>query len=131
MSEEEPSPPWAPEYLEGLRLFNERQFYECHEALEAIWLPLSGGAVHFYQGLIQMAAGFDHATRTGRLGGARHCFEEARKKLARYAPRYGGLDTAGLCERLADLRDLAEAVDRGDAPSAVFDETKFFRLEPG
>lgn len=126
--EPEPGPPYAAEYLHGLELFNRREFWECHEALEAIWLPLDGGPKLFYQGIIQTAAAFHHVTRTGRMGGARKLFEEARKKLELFRPRYGGLDVEALVARVTRLRDVADEIDRGAREG--FDPAMFFELWP-
>ena len=42
-------------YLEGIRLFNEQEFFECHEVLEELWSETLGEEKKFYQGLIQAA----------------------------------------------------------------------------
>ncbi len=126
--EEEPEPPYEHGYLEGLALFNARKFWECHEALEAIWLPLTAGPKLFYQGIIQTAAAFHHVCETGRWNGARKLFEEARKKLARYPARYGGLDCAALVERVTRCRDEAAALEEGR--KAAFDQGLYFELWP-
>jgi hypothetical protein len=126
--EPEPRPPYPAPYLEGLALFNRREFWECHEALEALWLPLSGGPKLFYQGIIQTAAAFHHVTHTGRFGGARKLFEEARKKLELFRPRYGGLDVDALLARVTRLRDVADEIDRGVRRG--FDPALFFELRP-
>ena len=49
---------WAEDdaYLSGIRLFNQRQFWESHEAWEEIWLHCDGIQSEFLQGLIQAAA---------------------------------------------------------------------------
>lgn len=129
--EPEPRPPWPEGYLRGLDLFNAGRFWECHEALEEIWLPLSAGPKLFYQAIIQTAAAFHHVTRTRSWAGAAKLFEEARKKLARYAgdrERYGGLDVRWLLARLERCRDEAEAVLRGE--KREFDRALFFTLRP-
>jgi len=116
MAPEPVGPP--PGYLEGLRLFDAGAYWEAHEALEEAWLRLEAGAPEllFYQGLIQLAAGFHNALVTGRLAGAARSFEEARKKLELYRPRYGGLEVDFLCERAAALRDSAA---RGEVPRGL------------
>jgi hypothetical protein len=57
---ESPPPPerWheSEEYLRGIELFNERKFWESHEAWEEIWLLTDGIQSEFLQGLIQSAA---------------------------------------------------------------------------
>jgi predicted metal-dependent hydrolase len=43
-------------YLHGIELFNQRKFWESHEAWEEIWLVTDGIQSEFLQGLIQSAA---------------------------------------------------------------------------
>ena len=40
-------------YLEGIRLFNEQEFFECHDVLEELWSETLGDGHLFLQGLIQ------------------------------------------------------------------------------
>jgi predicted metal-dependent hydrolase len=61
-------------YVDGVRLFNERDFFECHELLEELWRHADGDDAKFYQGLIQAAvclyhwgnANFDGAMRLAK-----------------------------------------------------------------
>jgi hypothetical protein len=69
-------------YVEFLHYFNvERDYYECHEVLEELWLE--EGRDLFWQGLLQVAVGFHHF-RNGNLGGARKLFAAAMEKLREY-----------------------------------------------
>ncbi len=56
-------------YLEGIRLFNEEDFFECHEVLEELWSETLGAEKKFYQGLIQAAVALFHFGNEN-LGGA-------------------------------------------------------------
>ncbi len=47
-----------PRFIKGIDEFNQRLFFECHETLEAIWLEEHGEERRFYQGIIQIAAGY-------------------------------------------------------------------------
>ena len=47
-------------YVEGIRLFNEEEFFECHEVLEELWQETLGREKKFYQGLIQAAVALFH-----------------------------------------------------------------------
>ena len=47
-------------YREGLRLFNEEEFFECHEVLEELWSETRGDEKKFLQGLIQAAVALFH-----------------------------------------------------------------------
>ncbi len=126
-----PAPPYPEGYLEGLALFNGRAFWDCHEALEEIWLELDGGPKLFYQSIIQGAAAYFHVERTGRWHAARKLFEAAREKVALFRPAYMGLDTTELHDRFEGLRDLAGRVERGEADADAFDESRYFELWPG
>jgi predicted metal-dependent hydrolase len=94
-------PPYEPEYLEGLRLFNAGRFWEAHEALERVWLPLPKDSSErlFYQGLILLAVAFLHRERAladpGRyVAPALRCYRSSMKKLEPLPERYLGLDLA-------------------------------------
>jgi uncharacterized protein len=47
-----------PRFLKGIEEFNQQLFFECHETLEEIWLEDHGEDRQFYQGIIQIAAGY-------------------------------------------------------------------------
>ena len=48
---------------EGIGLFNEERFWECHEVLEQIWHPAKGADREIIQGLILTAAALVHAQK--------------------------------------------------------------------
>jgi predicted metal-dependent hydrolase len=54
---------------EGVRLFNQRRYFEAHDLLEEVWLGRAGREKTFYQGLIQVAVGL-YKIATGNQGGA-------------------------------------------------------------
>src|SRR5262245_17764644 len=47
-----------PRFLEGLHLFNEKEYFECHEVIEDLWLdtPSDDKWRDLYKGVIQAAA---------------------------------------------------------------------------
>ena len=67
-------------FQQGIDLFNEGRFFECHEAWEQAWLRSSGDEKLFYQGMIQAAVAILHAQR-GNLAGTRTLWKKARDKL--------------------------------------------------
>lgn len=102
---------YPPNYLEGIRLFNEREFFECHDVIEELWTDTVGEERRFLQGLIQAAVGLFHFGNDN-LGGARKMYLAAVDKLSPYAPRYWGLD---LERFLADLKHcFAEILEAND-----------------
>ena len=77
-------------YEQGIDLFNEGRFFECHEAWEEIWKRSDGELKLFYQGLIQAAVAILHAQR-GNLEGARSLYEKASAKLDKIPHEHMGL----------------------------------------
>ena len=53
-------PDRSPLYLQGIRYFNECDFFESHETWEELWTEYRGEARRFYQGLIQVAVALHH-----------------------------------------------------------------------
>ena len=47
-------------YLEGIALFNQRRYFDAHEAWEEVWKRSTGNHKLFYQGLIQCAVALEH-----------------------------------------------------------------------
>ena len=70
----------SPTIEEGEALFDQGQYFECHELLEEIWMKSKGNYKLLLQGLIQAAAGF-HKLGAGELEGAKKLFEQALQKL--------------------------------------------------
>lgn len=87
-------------YLEGIRLFNEREFFACHDVLEDLWGETLGHDREFYQGLIHAAVCLFHF-EGGNLSGARKMYESASRYLRPYGESHRGLD---LDRFLSDMR---------------------------
>ncbi len=63
MNQQSPKDPDRSALREGVRLFNQGEFFEAHEVLEIPWRGMTGADREIYQGIIQVAMGFRHATR--------------------------------------------------------------------
>ncbi len=100
----------------GIRLFNERKFFECHEVLEAEWTPERGPRRIFLQSLIHVAVAFYHEER-GNPAGALRQLRKGTRKLAHYLPEHEGIDTARLLrEAMAALERLESGGDMAEPP---------------
>ena len=84
-----------PGVLEGIRLFNAREFYECHEAIEHVGHAERGEIRLLYQGILQIGVGFHHA-RNGNYRGAVLLLTDGIAKTSRFLPRCLGIETARL-----------------------------------
>ncbi len=79
-------------YVGFFRCFNAQLYYEAHDVLEEVWLPIRGQAqAKFYQGLIQMAGGFVHLQKR-RLGPAARLFALALANFESYPAHHAGID---------------------------------------
>lgn len=102
---------YPPKYLEGIRLFNEEDFFECHDVLEELWSEVLGEEKKFYQGLIQASVALFHFGNEN-FGGARKLYLSSRKLLEAYQPNYLGLDVTRF---LTDFQHcFQELLDSGE-----------------
>ncbi len=76
---------------QGVRLFNDEEFFECHDVLEELWTETIGPERNFYQGLIQAAVALFHFTE-GNWGGARRLSHSSVRYLNPYRAEFLGLD---------------------------------------
>ncbi len=71
----------------GIKEFNEREFYSCHDTLEEIWSDSVEPDKTFYQGILQIAVGCYHLSNNNWRG-AVILLGEGIKKLIEYEPEY-------------------------------------------
>jgi hypothetical protein len=104
----------------GIELFNEREFFECHEVLEDQWRQERGELKDLYQAIIKIAVAFYHAQRKNYVGAVK----VLRRGLAQLEPylhagRAGFLDLrpfAAQCTRcLAELEQSEKGLAGFDA----------------
>lgn len=99
-------------YLEGIRLFNEEEFFDCHDVLEELWGEIIGEEKHFYQGLIQAAVALFHFGNEN-LGGARKLYESSTKLLSSYPDQYMGMELKEFLDAMTHcFQELLAATDR-------------------
>jgi predicted metal-dependent hydrolase len=99
--------------LQGIELFNNREFFACHEALEEAWLEAAGGEKTFLQGFIQIAVALHHWGNQNRVG-ARRLLVAGIEKLSAFTPQHESVDVAGLLENLEPLRKRLTAGEQPD-----------------
>jgi hypothetical protein len=99
------SEPRSPYLDEGIRLFQEGEYFLAHETLEEHWIEAEPEERDFYQGLIHLAVGFHHLKRN-KTKGASIQFRKALERLEGYPDQHHGVD-------LAHIRNfLREAPER-------------------
>jgi predicted metal-dependent hydrolase len=90
---------YEPLYLQGIKYFNECEFFDSHEAGEELWTEHLGASRKFYQGLIQAAVALHHFGN-GNIRGAKKLYFGSRGYLEPYRPQHLGLN---LDKFLADM----------------------------
>jgi predicted metal-dependent hydrolase len=79
------------QFIEAVRLFNEREFFACHDVLEEVWSQTLDDERDFLQGLIHAAVALFHFGE-GNLAGARKVHDSAIRYLAGYGDSHAGID---------------------------------------
>jgi len=103
------------EFWLGVEQFNQRQFYDCHDTLEALWMDAIEPEKRFYQGVLQIAVALHHlGNRNWR--GAVILLGEGINRLRHYQPVYAEVDVSQLLNQAADvLATLQQAGAEGVA----------------
>ncbi len=101
-------------YLKFFELFNARDFYECHEVLEDLWMETHAEERPYYQGLIQTATAFYHM-ENGNFGGARKLFTTGLQYLAPFPDCYLGFNLGEYKAICREWLDRVERKTKGDS----------------
>ena len=106
------------ELLRGIEQFNQREYFECHETLEALWNSEPGTIRVLAKGVLQVGVGCYHLLR-GNYRGALLKLASGADYLEPFAPRCQRVEVARL---ISDARRLrAEVVALGPARLAEVD----------
>lgn len=100
------------ELRRGAALFDAGEFWEAHEVWEAIWQSESRPIRSFYQGLIQIAAGYHHWAVKHRPKGVQLGIAKGVEKLAWYRPAYLDVDLDAM---IADAEGMAAQAEGREA----------------
>ena len=96
----------------GIQQFNNREFYECHDTLEAVWIEAPEMDKRFYQGILQVAVACHHLSNLNQRG-AIILLGEAVRRLNDFQPDYLDVDVSALMLQssmlLQTLQQLAES----------------------
>jgi len=109
-----------PRFIKGIDEFNRGLFFECHETLEEIWLEDHGEDRKFYQGIIQIAAGYFKLEQSVPAG-ALKLWRMGIEKLEPYGPVYLGINVEALIGTVKDHLTQLEADQQNRGPSLLRD----------
>ena len=98
-----------PEWIQGINEFNDREYYACHDTLEALWMDSIDPDKKFYQGVLQIAVACYHLhNRNWR--GAVTLLGEGIGRLPYYQPRYAGIDVTRLIQDSSNLLKILQSI---------------------
>jgi uncharacterized protein len=109
-----------PRFLKGIEEFNQGLFFECHETLEEIWLEEHGDDRTFFQGLIQIAAGY-YKLQQGVPVGAIKLWRMGLEKLALYGAAYEGIELESLTKSVRVNLAALEGTQRSEDPAPTLE----------
>lgn len=128
---------------QGIDLFNQGAYYDCHDVLEALWMEANPTDKPFYQGMLQIAVGLYHLANENWRG-ATILLGEGINRLRPFEPSYYGVAVAQLVddgwvwlmalqqvgeERVADLAQAAEQARGASLPVDITLATTGERLK--
>jgi len=94
-------------FWQGVEQFNDREFYACHDTLEALWMEAGEPQKRFYQGILQIAVALYHLGNQNWRG-AVILLGEGINRLSYYQPSYTEINVADLIERSAQLLSVLQ-----------------------
>jgi uncharacterized protein len=98
-----------PAWLQGIQEFNSREYYACHDTLEALWMDSVDPDKKFYQGVLQIAVACYHLhNRNWR--GAVTLLGEGIGRLPYYQPVYAGIDVSQLIAASRSLLNTLQSI---------------------
>jgi predicted metal-dependent hydrolase len=109
-------------FVRGARLFDAGAFFEAHEAWEERWLVETDVEVRrFFQGLIQVAAGFHKLRVLGDRASASRLLAKGLAKLEGCADGIAGVSLGPFCEA---VRGWSGALSVGESASSDAEEER-------
>ncbi|MGB7272594.1 MAG: DUF309 domain-containing protein [Geitlerinemataceae cyanobacterium] len=95
------------QFWQGIDQFNQREFYACHDTLEALWMEACDPEKTFYQGILQIAVGCYHLSNHN-WNGSVMLLGEGIRRLRNYQPSYNDINVRQLVEQSASMLSLLQ-----------------------
>jgi predicted metal-dependent hydrolase len=100
----------SPEFWQGIEQFNQEEFYDCHDTLEAIWMDAIATEKNFYQGILQIAVACYHLGNYNWRGTVTLLGEGVRR-LSYFQPSYSDIDVSGLVSQSYELLQQLQQIE--------------------
>tara|TARA_A100000164_G_scaffold352753_1_gene358716 strand:- start:9 stop:392 length:384 start_codon:yes stop_codon:yes gene_type:complete len=115
-------------FLNALNLFNNKKWYEAHDAFEDIWNTVDGDERQIIQGILQVSVSQFHLSK-GNLNGATILLGEGLGRIKNRTNINLGIDLESFCKCLEELlRKLQyrEELNENDKPYLIKQEKNEF-----
>lgn len=110
---------YDPRFYRAVEEFNQGLFFECHETLEELWIEENGRDRVFYQGILQIAAGY-FKWEQGVLIGAIKLWRSGLEKIELFGPTHGGVSVDSFIEGVrANLSQIETAYRKRETPPEI------------
>lgn len=100
---------------QGLKLLNNRAFYQAHEFFETAWRETNDNSREFYRALLHLSGGFYRLTQD-RPEAAKNFFTHAIRWMRQFPNPYFGFDTKALLDH---MQNLIAAIDQKTESSMI------------
>lgn len=97
----------------GIQQFNNQEFYQCHDTLEAIWIEALETDKRFYQGILQVAVACHHLSNRNQRG-AIILLGEAIRRLNDYQPDYYDVNVSELMQQSINLLQTLQQLEESN-----------------
>jgi predicted metal-dependent hydrolase len=104
---------------EGIRLFNERQFFASHEVLEHFYQETEAENKPFLEGLIQLAAAFRMFSDFGEVKGSVRMIYQALIRFENFQPAFLQVRVKDLCQDAEAWAKAAEAANMSASAETI------------
>ena len=94
-------------FFEGLRAYEEKDFFEAHELWEELWSEYYLADRTLIQGLIQLAVSFVHLGN-GNLNGAKSLMKKSADKFSSYSGLHRGINIDKLKQQIVIIKNEYE-----------------------
>ncbi len=96
-----------PAFWQGVKEFNQGQYYACHDTLEALWMEATDPPKSLYQGFLQISVACYHLGNKNWQG-AVVLLGEGICRLQPYEPEFAGLDVETFVDVSANLLECLQ-----------------------
>ena len=96
-------------FFEGLRAYEEKDFFEAHELWEELWSEYYLPDRTFIQGLIQLAVNFVHLGN-GNLNGAKSLLKKSAHKFSSFSGIHRGINIDKLKQQIVEIKNEYEQI---------------------